>query len=235
MKILGVMLALTTALVAVTPGRADPAAPKGEAAPHAPASKPPAKAQQTFDIVRKGDKIGSNVIDIERKGDTTTAKNKTNISVKIMYIEAYRYEHACSETWKAGQLTAFKSQTDDNGTKHTIEIAPSATPDKITLIVDGKSSEEPKSIAPASLWSRDLVTRTELFDPADGKRYTVKVKDLGEETLTIGGVARKTQHFQLSAKPPEDFDRDLWFDGDELVRMKLVGSDKSVVVSDLVK
>jgi hypothetical protein len=152
-----------------------------------------------------------------------------------MYVEVYHRDHLASETWKNGQLTAFKSQTDDNGAKHVVEIAPAASPDKITLIVDGAKSEAPKSIAPASLWSRDLVTRTELFDPSNGERITVKVSDLGDETLTIQGVKHQTRHFRLAAKPPADFDRDLWFEGDALVRMKMQGSDHSTIVSDLVK
>jgi len=217
---------------------AAPAAAPSTASAHthaAHASAAPAKIRQTFDIVRKDDKIGDNVVDIDRQGDTTTARDKTDISVKVMYVQVYRYTHNCSETWKSGQLVAFKSQTDDNGTKHAVEIAPSASPDKITLIVDGKKSEEPKSLAPASLWSKELVTRTELFDPADGKRMTVKVSDLGDETLTIDGVKHQTRHFQLAAKAPADFDRDLWFEGDVLIRMKMLGSDHSIIVSDLVK
>jgi hypothetical protein len=243
MRTFGVVLALLTAAApsAIILAHADPAA-HGENAPapradaHAAAhAAAPTKMHQTFDIIRKDDKIGANVVDIDRTADSTTVKNKTDISVKLLYVEVYRYQHNCSETWKNGQLAAFKSQTDDNGTKHVVEIAPSATPDKVTLIVDGKKSEEPKSIAPASLWSKDLITRTELFDPADGKRLSVKVKDLGEETLTIQGVKHQTHHYQLSAKPPGDFDRDLWFEGDELVRMKMLGSDHSLIVSDLAK
>lgn len=220
---------------------ADPAAPApaapahaSHAATHANAGAP-AKIHQTFDIVRKDDKIGANVVEIDHAGDATMVKNKTDISVKLMYVEVYRYQHACSETWKDGVLTAFKSQTDDNGTKHVVEVAPSATPDKITLIVDGKKTEEPKSLTPASLWSKALITRTELFDPADGKRMSVKVTDLGDETLTIDGVTHQTRHFQIAARAPADFDRDLWFEGDALVRMKMLGSDHSTIVSDLVK
>lgn len=215
---------------------ADPAAAPAQAAAAAPAhAKPVGKVRETFDIVRKDDKIGVNTVDIDRQGDAMTVRNKTDIAVKVMYVQVYRYEHNCSETWKNGKLTAFKSQTDDNGTQHVVEVAPSASPDKITLIVDGKKSEEPKSLTPASLWSRELVTHTELFDPADGKRMTVKVSDLGDETLTIDGVKHQTHHYQISARAPADFDRDLWFEGDALLRMKMLGSDHSVIVSDLVK
>ncbi|WP_395666867.1 DUF6134 family protein [Methylocella sp.] len=231
MKAFSLALAMTAALAAAAPLRAEQAAPKPAAAKGAH----PAKAQQTFDIIRKGDKIGVNTVDIERKGDLVTVKNKTDISVKVLGFEAYRYAHMSNETWKGDQLVAFSSQTDDNGKKHAVKVEPGATPDKLTLIVDGKKSEESKTLTPATLWSRALVSRADLFDPADGTKLVVSAKDLGEDKISVAGAERRTQHYQLEAKAPADFSRDLWFEGDDLVRMKMTGSDKSVIVSDLVK
>jgi hypothetical protein len=189
------------------------------------------KTRYVFDILRDGDKIGTNTIDIQRRDNTTKVDISTKISVVVMFLEAYRYEHTCTESWKDGQLVAFKSKTNDNGTKHVIDLA--ANPDKVSMEVDGKRVEPPKSLYPASLWSRDVVTRGELFEPANGKPLAIKVKDLGDETVTVAGVERRVRHFKLSAKASSEFDRDLWFDGDVLVRMKLAGSDGSSIVSDL--
>src|SRR4051812_31844174 len=106
-----------------------------------------AKIHKVFDIVRGGDKIGTDTIDIERQNDTTTVKIKTDVSVKVMFVEAYRYEHSHNETWKNGQLIAFKSRTNDNGTKHSIDVT--ATPDKLSMDADGKHRDLPKTAAPA--------------------------------------------------------------------------------------
>jgi hypothetical protein len=99
------------------------------------------KIHRVFDIVRGNDKIGTDMIDIERQNDTTTIKIKKDVSVKVMFIEAYRYEHSCNETWKNGQLVAFKSRTNDNGTKHSIAVT--AAPDKLSMDADGKHSDLP--------------------------------------------------------------------------------------------
>jgi len=209
---------------AEAPVRAD-APPRGDAA---------AKTTHlSFDIEREGNKIGATVIDIDRQNDVTSVKVATNISVKVMFIEAYRYEHTAAETWKGGQLTSYKSRTNDNGTQHAVDVSPGSTPDKLVLEVDGKRSDVQKAIAPASLWSKDVVNRSDLFEPANGKRLSIKVKDLGEETLMLRGVKRQTRHYKIADKTPGEFDRDLWFDGDVLVRMKLLGSDHSTIISDL--
>ncbi|PZR91508.1 MAG: hypothetical protein DLM68_03295 [Hyphomicrobiales bacterium] len=148
-----IALFLTLLALSMAPAGADKAAPA-------------AKTHKVFDIVRGGDKIGTDTVDIEHQNDTTTIKIKKDVSVKVMFIEAYRYEHSCNETWKNGQLVSFKSRTNDNGTKHSIDVT--AAPDKLSM-----------------------------------------------DTLT------------------GEFVRDVWFDGDVLVRTKIIGSDNSVILSDL--
>jgi hypothetical protein len=189
------------------------------------------KTRKVFDILRNGTPIGTNTIEIDRQDDTTTVKIATNIAVTVMFIEAYRYEHTCTEIWKAGQLVSFSSRTNDNGTKHAIEVTPKQ--DKLSIEVNGKRSEVPKTVAPASLWTKAVINQPELFEPANGKRLQVKVKDLGEEAVSVNGVTRKARHYKLTDKSGKNFERDLWFEGDTLVRMKLVGSDQSTILSEL--
>src|SRR6202047_1807805 len=189
------------------------------------------KNHWVFDIVRGNDKIGTDTIDIERQNDTTTIKIKKDVSVKVMFSEAYRYEHSCNETWKNGQLVAFKSRTNDNGTKHSIDVT--AAPDKLSMDADGKRSDLPKTVAPASLWGKDAIHQFDAFNPDTGKPLSIEVTDLGNEALTIHGVTHQTQHYKIADTLSGDFAREVWFDGDVLVRTKVVGSDNSVILSDL--
>src|SRR3984893_10668752 len=189
-----------------------------------------AKIHKVFDIVRGNDKIGTATLDIERQNDMTTVKIKTDLSVKVMFIEAYRYVHSCNETWKNGQLVAFKSRTNDNGTKHSIDVT--AAPDKLSMDADGKHSDLPKTAAPASLRGKDAIHQFDAFNPDTGKRLSMKVTEFGEEVLAIHGVPRRTHHYKIADRLTGAFVREMWFDGDVLVRTK-VGSDNSVILSDL--
>ncbi|WP_139223666.1 DUF6134 family protein [Methylocapsa palsarum] len=224
--------ALAISVLAPRSSSAEPARPDAAIRADAPAAT--GKLHQVFDIIRSGDKIGVDTVDVDRQKDTTSVKTNTKLSVKVLSIEMYHMEHSANETWKGGQLVAFKSHTNDNGTKHDVEIAPGSAADKLTLIVDGVKTEVPKTISPASLWTREIINHPDLFDPADGRRLSVKVKDMGEETVTLDdGAKKQTHHYKLSDKSPGEFDRDVWYDGDLLVRMKLIGSDRSTIVSDL--
>jgi hypothetical protein len=190
-----------------------------------------AKTHRIYDITREGSSIGTETVDIERQGDTTAVKSKTDISVKIMFVEAYRYEHSCSEVWKSGQLVAFKSHTNDNGTKHSVEVT--AAGDKLAMVADGKHSDLSKTAAPVNFWGKDVIRHLDVFEPDTGKRLSLKVTDLGSESVTVNGVAHQAHHYKIADTLHGEYARDLWFDGDVLVRSKLLGSDKSVVLLDL--
>jgi hypothetical protein len=61
----------------------------------------------------------------------------------------------------------------------------------------------------------------------------MKVTEFGEEVLAIHGVPRRTHHYKIADTLTGDFVREMWFDGDVLVRTKIIGSDNSVILSDL--
>lgn len=197
------------------------------------AASPPAatKIDRVFDINRSGDKIGTETIDLEQQGDTLTVKTKTAVSVKIMFVEAYRYESSSSEVWKGGQLITFKSQTNDNGTRHQVKVT--AMPDKLTMEADGKHSDLPKSAVPVCLWRKETIREPDAFEPDTGNRLSLKVTDLGPDTVTVNGVTHQAHHYKIKDTLKGSYVRELWYDGDMLVRTQLIGSDNSVVVTEL--
>ncbi len=187
----------------------------------------PNKIQRVFDIMRDGSKIGTDVIEIDKLGDTTTVKFVTHISVVVLFVEAYHYDHSGVEIWTGGQFVSFKSRTDENGTKHS--VAAMVVGDKFILTADGKRQELPQVILPASLWNNDFVGQTQLFDTDKGTIMSIKVTDLGDEPILLGGAKVRAQHYKITG----DFPRDIWLDGDVPVRIELLGSDHSKIVSDL--
>ena len=190
-----------------------------------------AKIHRVFDIHRGSDKIGTETVDIEHQGETTTVKTKTDVSVTVLFVEAYRYGHSSSEVWKGGQLVSFQSQTDDNGTKHIVKV--SAGADGLTLEADGKRSVLPKTAVPASLWNKDALRQTDAFEPDTGRRLSLQMTDLGPDEVMVNGVKHQAHHYKIADTLKGEYARELWYDGDVLVRTKLIGSDNSVILSEL--
>lgn len=188
---------------------------------------PATTVHRVFDIVREGTKIGTNTFDITRHGDTAEVKIETHVLVKVMYVNVYRQDHTETATWKGAQLVSFTSKTDDNGTPHEVDAAQSGA--KMSLTVDGARSDGPKGLAPASLWSIEAANRSQLFDPGTGKKLSTKAQDLGDETVSVHGIPLQLRHVKLAGQ----FDRDLWFDKDGLVKLTMLGSDRSLVTAEM--
>lgn len=184
---------------------------------------PPAAEKRIFEITRDGNKIGEETVTIEKDGDTTKIKFRTHVSVVVMFIQAYHLAHSAVETWTAGKFVSYHAVTDDNG-KH-FNITATAKDDQILLDVNGDESKVPGGLVFASLWNTDFVDQTILLHPDSGTQLSVKVKDVGEEQIGIEGQQVKTHHYQITG----DYDRDVWFEGDKLVRMKFFGSDHSTI------
>lgn len=187
----------------------------------------PTQIRHVYDITHNGNKIGTDVVEIDKEGDKTTVKFTTHISVVVMFIEAYRFDHSGVETWTAGHFVSYKSRTNDNGTKHTISAM--VVGDKLDLTADGQHSELPQVILPATLWNNDFIGSTEIIDADKGTILSIKVQDLGDEVIELGGAEVHAHHYKITG----DFPRDIWFDEDVPVRIKLIGSDHSTVLSDL--
>jgi hypothetical protein len=209
--------------LAIGPVAAQPATPVPQTAT-APAAVPD---RRLFDIFRDGNKIGTELIEIDKDGDTTSVKFTTRISVVVMFIQAYHFEHSATETWTDGRFVSYTALTDDNGTKYDVSAV--VKDDKMDLDVDGTHSEAAPDLIPASWWSKDFINRTDMLDSETGKPISVKVADLGDEPIVRNGATEQVHHYKISG----GVNRDLWFDGDTLVRVQLIGSDHSTITSDL--
>lgn len=209
---------LALLILAIGPASAQPAA-----------TPAPAPDRRLFDITRDGDKIGTEVVEIDKDQDTTNITFTTHILVVVLFIQAYHFDHSATETWTGGRFVSYKALTDDNGTKHSVTAI--AAGDKVDLDVDGKQSQAAPDLLPASWWNKDFVNRTDMLDAETGRQISIKVTDLGDEPLVQNGTTVQARHYKVRG----DIERDLWFDGDRLLRIQLVGSDHSTIVSDLAR
>src|SRR5271166_4846386 len=92
-----------------------------------------------FAIVRNGEQIGTHVVEINRAGPETSVKIATDLDVKVLFITAYRLQHKATERWVEGRLVSLNSNTDNNGTLHTVSVT--ETPSGVEVRADGKAAK----------------------------------------------------------------------------------------------
>jgi len=193
----------------------------------AQAPQEPTTLHHVFHIVRDGNPIGTTTIDVDKQDDTTTVHFKTHISVVVLFVEAYRYESAGTEIWKAGRFVSYQSHTNDHGKHYSVSAI--ADGDKLDFTVNGVSRVLPQIVLPATFWNTNFVDQAQLFDPDKGTIMSIKVADLGQTAIKFHGDPVQVEHYRISG----DFPRDIWVDGTTPIRIKMLAPDHSTIISSL--
>ncbi len=179
-----------------------------------------------FDVVRKGEKIGTHKLSVNRAGDKTQVSNETRIEVKVLFVTAYHFEFDGTETWQDGKLARLDTRTNDNGVKHNVLAERQGN--KLAISADGKAAEAPATLLPTAWWNKAVVSQKKLLDIWDGGIKDVTVARAGSETIDLRGKPVKADHYTLQG---EKLNRELWYDSKtgEFIKLATYGKDGSLV------
>ena len=188
------------------------------------ASAEPMAETLRFAVMREGQQIGTNTIELRRNGSETTVQMMTQVQVKIAFVTVYRFEQTETERWVGGKLMALSAVTNDNGTMHRVKAT--RANDRLTIEADGKTTEVAGNTIPASLWNPLLLEKTVAFNPQDGTMMPIAVTDRGVDQLIVQGRAKRTRHYVINSTFPQD----VWYDdARQLVKVELKVSDGSTI------
>ena len=179
-----------------------------------------------FEITRNGEPIGTHVIEVNRSGNEFFVSVVTDLTVRVLFLTAYRLQIAANERWANGRLLALNSTSNNNGTRHVVSAA--ARGSKLEVTVDGKDSifVDP-NVMPNSFWNADFLRRPIMLDAQDGQVMPVSVRDVGEEDLTINASVIRARRYTVTSR----YSQDVWYDDQaRLVQAQLVARDGSVIM-----
>lgn len=178
----------------------------------------------TFAVMRDGSQIGTHTLRFAMSGDELRVDIKTDVTVKVLFVTAYRFEHQGTEVWHDGRLVGYNSTTNDDGTAKTLR----ATANGDGLDVNGTAGawKADAAIIPASLWDRRIVEQARILNTLDGRPMAVQVVDAGMDQIDVGGTSVPARHYVISG----DLARELWYDADgTLSHVRFAGSDGSQI------
>lgn len=177
----------------------------------------------SFTVLRNGDAVGTHTLRFQANADNSLqVSTDTNVVVRMAMIPVYRFEHHGRELWKDGHLVALNSETNDDGTRHSLGV--SAEDGGLAVNGDGNASRLPAETLPASLWNSGTVTRAALMNTLDGHAMAVRIADLGTEPVAVNGRTVPARHYAMAG----DLSRELWYDGaGTLVQVRFKAKDDS--------
>jgi Family of unknown function (DUF6134) len=182
-----------------------------------------------FAVTRDDAPIGTNTIDVIRKGAETSVQIVTHVAVGMAFFTLYKFDQTETELWTNGRLLAMNAITDDNGTLHRTNA--NCRDGKLVVDGDGQVQKVATTVVPASLWNPAMLSQNTALNPEDGKLVPVSVVDRGEDNLTVAGRLERVHHYLLKTL----FSQDVWYDdGHHLVKMELKGADGSTIRYQLI-
>lgn len=164
------------------------------------------KAGWVFEASLDGTPIGQHSFSLVTRGGQREMTIAASFDVKLLGITVYRYRHRNVERWQGDCLQALSSETDDDGTRLTVE----ARQDGAALLVT--SRQPPLSLSGCVMsfayWNPALLRQTRLLNSQTGRYEQIRVESLGNETIESQGRSIVAARYRLiGTEQPID----LWY------------------------
>src|SRR5205823_1600510 len=73
-----------------------------------------------FDVTADGVPIGTIKYVVREENRSRTAENEMHFRVRLVLLDAYRYDHHATETWRDDCLSSLDTKTEERGNATTV-------------------------------------------------------------------------------------------------------------------
>jgi len=150
--------------------------------------------------------IGTHSLTFSHDGADLIVAVNVRIRVKVLFITAHSVTANRRETWRAGRLVAYRSNTVENNRPTEVTAREEAG----KLVIEGPEgkAEAAGPVFPTNPWNPEIVNAKLLMETGTGELLHVLVRPAGEEELAVAGRSVKARKYLISG----DMARELWFD-----------------------
>lgn len=172
-----------------------------------------------FDVYLDKSKIGSHTFTLN--DNTLTSKAKFN--VKVLFIEAYKYDHAAKEQWAGDCLSALEANTIENKVVTKVNGKLDANAFNVK---NGKAEQTlPPCVMTFAYWNSKILAQSKLLNPQNAEYLDTTVSKLGAANIEVKGKPTDTTHYKITGalKGVKKLNIELWYNQDnEWVALKSV-------------
>ncbi len=172
-----------------------------------------------FDVYLDKSKIGSHTFTLN--DNTLTSKAKFN--VKVLFIEAYKYDHAAKEQWAGNCLSALEANTIENKVVTKVNGKLDANAFNVK---NGKAEQTlPTCVMTFAYWNPKILAQSKLLNPQNAEYLDTTVSKLGAANIEVKGKPTDTTHYKITGalKGVKKLNIELWYNQDnEWVALKSV-------------
>ncbi|MDP3086876.1 MAG: DUF6134 family protein [Methylotenera sp.] len=145
-----------------------------------------------FDVYLDKSKIGQHTFKLNDSDElTSTAK----FNVKVLFINAYQYNHQAIEQWQGDCLSSLEARTLENKVETNIKAKLSG---QEFTIDDGKIKQNlPACTMTFAYWNPKIIAQSKLLNPQNGEWLDTKFTHLGSEIIDVKNKKIEAIHYKL--------------------------------------
>lgn len=145
-----------------------------------------------FDVFLDKSKIGKHTFNLDQNKQLTS---RAKFNVKVLFIEAYNYDHTAKEKWQDDCLAGLEANTTENKVVTNVK---GKKKDAGFEISDGKTLQTlPACTMTFAYWNPKILTQSKLLNPQNAEYLDTQFENLGQETITVKGKPVEAVHYKL--------------------------------------
>ena len=145
-----------------------------------------------FDVYLDKSKIGSHTFTLNDNKLVSNAK----FNVKVLFINAYKYDHISKEQWQNDCLTSIDVNTTEDKVTTNVKGKKVASGFEIN---DGKTSQTlPECVMTFAYWNPKIINQSKLLNPQNAEYLDTTFTKLGTANIDVKGISTETTHYKLS-------------------------------------
>jgi|688.fasta_scaffold549951_2 hypothetical protein len=159
-----------------------------------------------FAVTRNGEPFGAHTVLVTEANGELNVRNAVALRAGVGPLTVFRFEHECTERWRAGALQAMACETLEDGRRTAVSA--SRTPSGIRVTGPAGATNFPADALPTTWWTTSVLNRNRLIDAETGEAMPITVTRRGAETLTVGGQPVQTTRYLVQGT----IAMDIWYD-----------------------
>jgi hypothetical protein len=163
-----------------------------------------------FDVYLDKNKIGTHTFTLS--GDTLASQ--ANFNVKVLLINAYKYDHTAKEQWTDDCLNVI----DANTTENKVVTKVNGKLDGNAFNIKNGSAEQtlPACVMTFAYWNPKILTQSKLLNPQNAEYLDTTITKLGNAKTEVKSIPTDTTHYKIAGalKGVKKLNIELWYSQD---------------------
>ncbi|WP_052179117.1 DUF6134 family protein [Methylophilus sp. Q8] len=170
---------------------------------------PIAEAKEwSFDVWLDKQKIGTHTFSL----DQNRLQSRARFKVKVLFINAYHYQHQADEIWQGQCLSQLTAHTEEN--KEITDVRGQQQDDQ--FVIEQKTGRQslPACVMTFAYWNPEILKQTRLLNPQNAEYLDVTVTDEGRQTIQVKEQHIVAHQYRLNGKyqGKEKLKITVWYD-----------------------